>query len=91
MSYGNELLADYAYEREQSIEKAERLYIQAMANASHGLWKTKDGEYIPIREMETAHIHNCIRMLERNDSPYKEPYIKAFEKELAERRKDEID
>ena len=88
MSYGKEILDDNAYEIEQSIEKARRLYIQAIANAEHGLWITRDGRYMQIREMETSHIHNCIRMLKRNNSPYKEIYIKAFEKELAERKEE---
>lgn len=88
MSYGSELLADYEYEREEGLKRAEQMYIKAVANASRGLWVTKDGRYMRINEMETSHIRNCIRMLNRNDSPYKDPYIKAFEEELAERKEE---
>lgn len=28
-------------------------------------WKTKTGEKIAIKDMETSHIENCIRMLKR--------------------------
>ena len=31
-------------------------------------WKTKDGKKLKITEMETSHIENCIKMLERNKS-----------------------
>ena len=85
MSYGSELLAETAYERDKALEKWEELSIQAHNNASHGLWITKDGRYLHVSEMETSHIRNCIRMLERNDSPFKDTYIPMFEKELAER------
>lgn len=29
-------------------------------------WKTKDGAELDISTMETSHIKNCIRMLEKN-------------------------
>ena len=29
-------------------------------------WKTKDGRELDIKNMETSHIKNCIRMVERN-------------------------
>ena len=30
------------------------------------LWKTQDGDILAINEMETSHIKNCIKMLERH-------------------------
>lgn len=68
--------------------KLEQMYAKAVANASRGLWITKDGRYMAMHEMETSHIRNCISMLNRSKSPFKEPYIKAFEKELAERKEE---
>lgn len=85
MSYGCELLAETEYERDKEIERWEELSIRAHNNASHGLWITKDGRYLHVSEMDTSHIRNCMRMLERNDSPFKDVYIPMFEKELAER------
>lgn len=29
-------------------------------------WETKEGEKIEISQMETSHIENCIKLLERN-------------------------
>lgn len=85
MSFGGEYIAEYEYERDQAIAKWEEMSLQAFTNASHGLWITKDGRYLHVTEMETTHIQNCIRMLRRYDSPFKDAYISMFEKELKER------
>lgn len=33
---------------------------------SNLVWTTKDGQKLQLRDMETSHINNCIRMLERD-------------------------
>jgi hypothetical protein len=33
-------------------------------------WTTKDGVEIPISQMTTSHIENCINAMERNGSKY---------------------
>jgi hypothetical protein len=81
MSYGSEYMDEYAYERDQAIEMLTR----AENNVRHGLWITKYGRYLHVSEMETNHIRNCTKMLERNNSPFKDVYIPMFEKELAKR------
>lgn len=85
MSYGREYLADNAYEIEQTQKKWEDMCIRAANNAMHGLWIKKDGELIHVSNMETSHIQNCIKMLNRNDSPFKDVYIQMFERELKKR------
>ncbi len=87
MGYGTEYLAETEYEREKEIERWETMSIQAHINASHGMWITKDGRYLNVSEMEISHIQNCIRMLERYDSPFKDIYIPMFKKELKKRCK----
>lgn len=57
-----------------------------------GYWTTKDGKRLDIREMETDHIQNTIKLLKRNihkvedeDEAYKnyvEYKIKELEKEI---------
>jgi hypothetical protein len=37
-------------------------------------WKTRDGKVIAVRDMETSHIQNCIRMLRRNIASRPDPY-----------------
>lgn len=34
---------------------------------SNYFWTTKDGETLHITEMETSHIENCLRLIERNN------------------------
>jgi len=33
-------------------------------------WTTKDGVEIPITEMTTSHIENCIKMMERSGNTH---------------------
>lgn len=37
-------------------------------------WTTKDGKTLKLRDMETSHIENCIRMLERFLATKPDPY-----------------
>ena len=89
MSDGSEYLSDNAYEIEQSQRRWEALCIEAEMEAYHGLWRCKDGRVMNVTEMETSHIQNCIKMLERHDSPFKKSYTKMFNAEL-ERRANEF-
>lgn len=63
----------------------EEMYIKAKCNAFHGLWRTKDGDWLHVTEMGSQHIKNCIRMLERNNSPFADIYIPMFKEELNRR------
>lgn len=86
MSLGSEILAEYAYERDEAQKKWEHIVLKATVDASHGIWRTRDGRVMLVGEMSTEHIINCIRMLERNSNPLLEIYRPMFEKELAERK-----
>lgn len=48
-----------------------------------GVWTTASGKEIPLKEMETAHIKNCMRLIGEDD-----PWYGHFQKEL-KRRKEE--
>lgn len=48
------------YLSEIAAENAHREHCLAQ-----GLWVTRDGREIPIREMTDAHLANCIRMMKR--------------------------
>lgn len=37
-------------------------------------WKTKDGKEILIRDMETSHIENCMRIIKNNNYGYTERF-----------------
>ena len=51
-----------------------------------GLWETKDGENIYIKDMTTSHIKNCISYLKRRKQiMITKLWIKRFEEELIQR------
>ena len=58
MSYGNELLADYAFEIEYPFGIAGEY------------WTTKDGKKIAVKNMPTQHIVNCMKIVGKDDSWY---------------------
>ena len=49
-------------------------------------WRMADGNLIAIRDMETSHIKNCIKMIHRKNNTWRPQYLRYFETEL-ERRK----
>lgn len=82
MSYGSEILSNYAWEIEQSQRYAE----QIANEAEMGIWTTKDGRQIPVEEMTTRHIKNTIAYLKRLDDEVYELWIDVFEEELNRRK-----
>lgn len=58
--------------------------IQFAMNFPHGVnndeWKTREGKVLKVKDMSTAHIKNCMRMIGKTDDFY---YV--FEAELNRR------
>lgn len=48
-------------------------------------WRTQDGTLIAIRDMETSHIKNCIKMIYRSNGR-RHQYLRLFEDELRFRK-----
>lgn len=69
MSLWDDYKAEHAFER----------------NFPHGVcndeWRTRDGKVLHVKDMTTAHIKNCMRMIGQFDDFY---YV--FEAELRRRR-----
>ena len=49
-------------------------------------WRTQDGTLIAIRDMETSHIKNCIKMIYRSNGTWRHQYLRLFEDELRFRK-----
>jgi hypothetical protein len=49
------------------------------------IWRTRDGQLIPVSLMETRHIWNCIRMIERSiayGKPWRIEYLERLQLEI---------
>ena len=51
------------------------------------LWETKDLDLIPISQMTTHHIQNCIRMILKSNKRWRGEYLQYLEHELNTRIK----
>ena len=49
-------------------------------------WRTKDGELIAIKDMDTSHIKNCIKMIYKSNDTWRYQYLRYFEAELRKRK-----
>ena len=49
-------------------------------------WRMKNGELIAIKDMDTSHIKNCIKMIYRSNGKWRHQYLRYFEAELRKRK-----
>ena len=70
--------SDYDMDSERLEEDIEFIQIPA--------WRMKDGKLIAIRDMETSHIKNCIKMIYRSNGTWRHQYLRYFEAELRKRK-----
>ena len=48
-------------------------------------WRTREGKLIPIKDMTSSHIINCIRMIERSGNTWRPQYLNILKEELSKR------
>lgn len=73
--FGLEDLVLEAIQSERDIE-----YISIPA------WRMADGNLIAIKDMDTSHIKNCIKMIYRHNGTWRHQYLRYFEEELRSRK-----
>ena len=75
-----------AYWEELDFEEEE---IEMEYRFENKIWVTKDGKKLKIKDMETSHIQNCIKFVNRKINgrqwAYAEEYTKLFNEELKAR------
>ena len=52
----------------------------------HPAWKQADGTVIAIKDMETKHIKNCIKLIYKHNGTWRHQYLRVFETELRRRK-----
>ena len=70
--YGND------YELDSTRSSVEIISIPA--------WRMKNGELIAIKDMDTSHIKNCIKMIYKSNGTWRHQYLRYFEAELRKRK-----
>lgn len=55
-------------------------------NLKHKIWVTQDHKEIPIKKMETSHIKNCIKKIERSKFKWRPEYYELLKQELTRRK-----
>ena len=49
-------------------------------------WRMRNGKLIAIKDMDTSHIKNCIKMIYRSNGTWRRQYLRYFEAELRKRK-----
>ena len=71
MSFGAEILADYAFERDFPF------------GMPSDVWTKRDGTKIKLTEMSESHIKNCMRIVGEDDPWYGEFYQELKRRKMA--------
>ena len=78
-----------AWAEEQDWFGLEDLVIEKLEedkyNLIHKIWVTRNNVKIPINKMETTHIKNCIKCIERSNFKLRPEYYKLLKQELTRR------
>lgn len=75
---------DSAWEREQPSLKA--TIGASRKNIDRGVWIARDGTKYLISKMQTSHIKNCIRMIQRSNYYWRPEYLEPLTQELKRRQ-----
>lgn len=89
-----------SWAEEQSWFGLEDLALEALYDSDYNLdsthssiefiqipaWRMRNGKLIAIRDMETSHIKNCIKMIYRSNGTWRHQYLRYFETELKIRK-----
>ena len=49
-------------------------------------WRMRNGKLIAIKDMDTSHIKNCIKMIYKSNGKWRHQYLRYFEAELRKRK-----
>ena len=70
--------SDYDIDSETLDEGIEFMVIPA--------WRMRNGKLIAIKDMDTSHIKNCIKMIYKSNGKWRPQYLRYFTDELCKRK-----
>lgn len=76
---------DNSWRIDSLIEKLDQYY----EDVDNNIWVTREGLRIPIHDMETRHIENCLNMIYRSNGRWRREYLPALQQELLKRKQEE--
>lgn len=76
------LLQELEYDRELDAERV-------IKRAQSGIWTTREGDKIHVRDMAESHLTNTILYLTRRDVVLYQPWITLMQSELKRRNRNE--
>lgn len=71
---------------DQDMIDSSRLVEDEVEFISIPAWRMNDGKLIAIKDMETSHIKNCMKMIYRTNSTWRRQYLPYFKDELLKRK-----
>lgn len=71
---------------DQDMIDSSRLIEDEVEFISIPAWRMNDGKLVAIKDMETSHIKNCIKMIYRTNGTWRHQYLPYFKDELLKRK-----
>ncbi|MBQ9346669.1 MAG: hypothetical protein IJT94_04915 [Oscillibacter sp.] len=82
MSMGAEMLVEALIQAELERQEFEQEYVRAIAMIDAGIWVTREGRSIKVKEMDSCHIKNAKAMAERQRDHLEEELFSCDEDEM---------
>ena len=78
-------MSSWEEEHEWMVDSILDSQMEYWEDVENGIWRMYDGTGIAIKDMDTSHIRNCIRMIDNSKGNWRREYRNQFQEELTKR------